>query len=93
VLATVAVEWVRLFGSTYMFKNAELLVTGPGLLMILLFAPGGLGGVLFRIRDRFLRRTAVAGGIDVPSLTADRRVGSEDALVAAEEHVRDEVAV
>lgn len=79
IVATVLVEWVRLFGTSYLFKNAELLVTGPGLLLILLFAPGGIGGLLHRGRQWGLRAVAKAQGIDVPSLTADRRTDVVDA--------------
>jgi branched-chain amino acid transport system permease protein len=58
LIATVLVEYVRLFGSTHLFTNAHLLVTGPALLLILMFLPGGVADVLFRIRDRVLRLVA-----------------------------------
>ena len=56
-------------------KDLPLFSTGAtGLLSIvlLLFAPGGLGDVAFRIRDAMLRRVADRYRIDVPSLVADR---------------------
>ena len=50
-----------------------LLATGSGLLFILLMMPGGLGRVLFSIRDAALRWYATKRNILVPSLLADRR--------------------
>ena len=47
--------------------------------MVLLIVPGGLGQVIYGIRDRLLRWVARRRGIVVPSLVADRRV---DALEA-----------
>jgi branched-chain amino acid transport system permease protein len=58
LLATALVEGVRLFGSRHLFESAHLLVTGPALLVILMFLPGGVADVLFGIRDRFLRAVA-----------------------------------
>jgi branched-chain amino acid transport system permease protein len=72
VAATVVIEWVRLFGTTYLFDNAHLLVTGPGLLVVLMFLPGGFAEAFFRLRDGLLRRVARRHAIDVPSLLADR---------------------
>jgi branched-chain amino acid transport system permease protein len=51
----------------------RLLVTGTGLLVILLVLPGGLGQALAMVRDRLLRMVAERRGILVPSLVADRR--------------------
>src|SRR5205085_9987985 len=51
----------------------RLLVTGTGLLVILLVLPGGLGQAVVMMRDRVLRRIAERRGILVPSLVADRR--------------------
>jgi branched-chain amino acid transport system permease protein len=50
-----------------------LLATGSGLLVILLVMPGGLGRVLFQLRDAALRWYAEKRHILVPSLLADRR--------------------
>jgi branched-chain amino acid transport system permease protein len=72
LIATVIVEWVRLFGSSYLFSNAHLLVTGPALLAVLMFLPGGVADPLFRIRDRFLRAVATRHDLDVPALQTDR---------------------
>ena len=49
-----------------------LLATGAGLLFILLVMPGGLGKVLFSVRDAALRWYADRNHILVPSLLADR---------------------
>jgi hypothetical protein len=47
------------------------LSTGVGLIVVLLFLPGGFGQLLFAARDRYLRWVAARHGIEVPSLTAD----------------------
>lgn len=52
----------------------ELLASGFGILLLLMFLPEGLGGVVYRVRDWYLRRVATARGILVPSLLADQRV-------------------
>jgi branched-chain amino acid transport system permease protein len=49
-------------------------VTGAGLLVVLLFLPGGLGQLYFTQRDRYLRWVANRHDILVPSLVADKRV-------------------
>jgi branched-chain amino acid transport system permease protein len=51
-----------------------LLASGAGILVLLLFLPEGLGGLLYAVRDAFLRSVARRRGILVPSLIADRRV-------------------
>ena len=48
--------------------------TGIGLLVVLYAFPGGIGQVLFAIRDRYLRRVAAKHDLLVPSLVADKRV-------------------
>ena len=59
----------------------SFLATGFGILFLLLFLPEGLGGLMYRIRDAFLRKVANRRGILVPSLVADKRVVQEDAPV------------
>ena len=49
----------------------ELLTSGLGLVVVLLFLPGGLAEGIYRIRDNWLRRIAARRGIHVPSLVAD----------------------
>jgi len=60
---------------------SRLLASGVGVLIILMFIPGGLGSVLYGIRDSLLRVIARRRDIVVPSLLADVRVEDEDALV------------
>ncbi|MEY2591418.1 MAG: branched-chain amino acid transport system permease protein livM [Acidimicrobiaceae bacterium] len=52
----------------------SLLTTGLGLLVLLLFLPGGLAEGMFKIRDGWLRRVATKRGVLVPSLVADTLV-------------------
>jgi branched-chain amino acid transport system permease protein len=54
--------------------SAQFLGSGVGVLLVLLVLPGGLGGLVYEIRDNLLRRVARAKGIVVPSLLADVRV-------------------
>ena len=55
-------------GDLYLSGNWRLLVSGLGVLALLLISPGGLGGLLFRVRDAWLRWVADARRIDAPSL-------------------------
>jgi branched-chain amino acid transport system permease protein len=55
------------------------LATGGGVVVLLLFAPGGLVQLLADVRDAWLRRVAKHHHMIVPSLLADARVGSVDA--------------
>jgi branched-chain amino acid transport system permease protein len=64
----------------------RLLVTGAGLLFILLFLRGGLAQALVHARDVLLRLVARRRGIVVPSLVADVRTPTPD-----EDHAEDEV--
>jgi ABC-type branched-subunit amino acid transport system ATPase component/ABC-type branched-subunit amino acid transport system permease subunit len=45
--------------------------SGVGLILVLWFIPGGLGSVLYRVRDGYLRMVARRRGIVVASLLAD----------------------
>jgi branched-chain amino acid transport system permease protein len=56
----------------------RLLVTGAGLLFILLFLRGGLAQALTTVRNALLRRVADRRGIVVPSLVADVRTEDAD---------------
>jgi len=56
----------------------QLIVTGTGVLLLLLVFPGGLGQLVQRVRDSLLRLVARRRSIEVPSLVADRRVSAED---------------
>ncbi|MEX2538814.1 MAG: ABC transporter permease [Actinomycetota bacterium] len=51
-----------------------LLASGIGILVLLMFLPEGLGGLLYTIRDGILRRIARRRKLVVPSLLADVRM-------------------
>ena len=53
--------------------EVRLLFNGIGVLLILVAYPSGFGGILYDLRDGFLRRVARRRGIHVPSLVADSR--------------------
>jgi ABC-type branched-subunit amino acid transport system ATPase component/ABC-type branched-subunit amino acid transport system permease subunit len=59
---------------SYSFPKYQLVFTGFGLLLVLLFLPGGLAEGVQSIRDRLLKIVAVRRQILVPSLVADRKV-------------------
>ena len=60
----------------------QLAVTGFGLLLLLWLFPGGLGQILYSLRDRYLRAVADRRGLLVPSLVADRRAVGDEVLDA-----------
>jgi branched-chain amino acid transport system permease protein len=49
----------------------QLLGSGVGLIVILMFLPGGVGSAIYMARDRLLREVAARRSIVVPSLIAD----------------------
>ena len=55
----------------YILGPAHLLVTGVGLLVVLLYLPGGLGSLLYGVRDAYLRWVARRRAMIVPSLNMD----------------------
>ncbi|HEV3351900.1 MAG TPA: ABC transporter permease [Acidimicrobiales bacterium] len=55
----------------------HLVISGISLLWVLSVVPGGIGQVVYGVRDRILRGIANRRGILVPSLVADRRVEGE----------------
>ena len=56
-------------GAQYYLHGAmQLLATGAGLLVLLMVVPGGLGEVVFALRDRALRRIAARRNLSVPGL-------------------------
>jgi ABC-type branched-subunit amino acid transport system permease subunit len=50
-----------------------LIASGAGILILLMFLPEGLGGLMYAVRDGLLRRVAKRRGLIVPSLVADVR--------------------
>ncbi len=66
---------VFVYGAQYLLPSGYgTLVTGGGVVFILMFIPGGLGEVFFNIRDYLLRAYAARNNLYVPSLVADVRV-------------------
>ncbi|MEY2477715.1 MAG: branched-chain amino acid transport system ATP-binding protein livF [Actinomycetota bacterium] len=62
-------------GAEYFLEpGLALIASGAGILIILLVSPGGIGEVLYRVRDRLLRWVADRRGVIVPSLVSDRVV-------------------
>jgi ABC-type branched-subunit amino acid transport system ATPase component/ABC-type branched-subunit amino acid transport system permease subunit len=59
---------------SYSFPQYQLVFTGVGLLLVLLFLPGGLAEGVQSVRDRLLKVVATRRQILVPSLVADRKV-------------------
>jgi branched-chain amino acid transport system permease protein len=52
----------------------QVLATGAGVLLVLLVLPTGLGGLLFQVRDVWLRSVVRRRGLHVPSLVGDDRI-------------------
>jgi branched-chain amino acid transport system permease protein len=73
-------------GQWFLPTNWQLLPSALGVLLVLMVLPGGLGGLVFRVRDLWLRSVARRHGIVVPSLLADVRQ-DPGPLVHAEEAV------
>jgi branched-chain amino acid transport system permease protein len=86
ILGAVYVVGLPLLPGLRSIDEIELLVSGLGLLLLLLLLPGGLIEGVYRVRDDLLRRVAAKHGIHVPSLVADSLV--EDVV---QDEVQDEV--
>ena len=82
--AVFGVSLFRLLGRV-LSGELRLIVSGAGLLFVLLALPGGLGQAAIAVRDRALRAIANRRGLLVPSLVADKR---ED-----DDHPEDETEV
>jgi hypothetical protein len=54
-------------------------VPGIIVLYVLIAFPGGIGEVVYKLRDRLLRVVAARRGLVVPSLLADKRQGAASA--------------
>lgn len=89
VMGAAIIQSIKYFGEAQI-ENLSLLVTGPGILLVLLFLPGGFAEIFYRSRDSFLRWVADRRGIHVPSLVADRLVATSEEETSvirdAEEH-------
>ena len=79
---TVLVGALYLGITTVVIDNAygRLLASALGVLTILLFYPQGLGAVVYRMRDSWLRRVALRNRIVVPSLLGNRVDATKVAL-------------
>jgi len=67
-----------------------VLSTSLGMLLVLLLVPGGIGGGMFALRDRWLRSVARRRGMVVPSLLADKAEPSAAAPVIDSGAIADE---
>ena len=76
-------------GTWFLPESWQLLPSAIGVLLVLLVLPGGLSGLLFGLRDRWLRSVARRHGIVVPSLVAD--VAVDDGTVVSHAENRAEV--
>src|SRR5262249_56889906 len=66
---------VYVYGAQYFLPGQwQFLATGAGLLLILMVLPGGIGAVLYDIRDWLLRQVAKRRQLVVPSLVAHARL-------------------
>jgi len=74
-------QWL---GSITALGDIRPLLSGAGLLVVLLVFPGGLAQLAANLRDRALRRIAERHDILVPSLVADKRVDSAEEEKAEE---------
>jgi ABC-type branched-subunit amino acid transport system ATPase component/ABC-type branched-subunit amino acid transport system permease subunit len=54
----------------FLGSTGELLATGAGLLLLLMIVPGGLGEVMYAIRDRALGALARRRGVELPAPSA-----------------------
>ena len=75
VLGAIYVEGAQYF----LHGGWQLLATGAGLLGLLMFVPGGLGKLVFDVRDRILRGVAGRRGLGVPSLAETAGPATEPA--------------
>ncbi len=72
---------VYVYGTLYLLPPGwSILASGAGMLVLLMFMPGGLGEAVFRGRDSLLRWLARRRQLVVPSLLADVRVPDEAAV-------------
>ncbi len=76
MLGAAYLTWVS-FSSFTANPQSQFLVSGVGVLAVLMFFPAGFGGMFYNARDWALRRLADARGIIVPSLLADVRVDDD----------------
>ncbi len=78
-------QWTRNWWPEGLRPLASLLGGGVGVLVILMVLPGGLGSLVYRVRDALLRRIARSRDIHVPSLVADSGEREASATPAGDE--------
>lgn len=85
--ALVGVAYMAAVSILFSAPAVQLLLSGVGVIVVLLFYPSGLGGLVFAMRDAWLRRVAMRARINVPSLLGDRtgRPGDLDRAPLAKE--------
>ena len=81
----IGVLFFKYLESVTAFGQVHLLINGAALLWVLQVLPGGLGQVVYGVRDRVLRMVADRRGIIVPSLVADKRAAEKGDGAAEEE--------
>lgn len=57
----------------------QFFASGVGVLAVLMILPGGLGGLLYRLRDRWLARVATRHHVDAPGFVPDTSAAVEQA--------------
>lgn len=75
-----ALNWFRPEVPLALQNVFQLMGSAAGLIVILMFLPGGVGSAVFLARDRLLREIAARRGLIVPSLTEDRMVDDDDTI-------------
>ncbi len=80
---------VYYIGFQHFLPEYQILATGGGMLILLLFFPGGLSEVGFSLRDAFLRWRAERRGLYVPSLVADILLDDEERITLSRESLLD----
>ncbi len=75
-------------GGTWFLRDSwQMLPSSIGVLLVLLLFPGGLSGLLYKLRDLWLRSVARRFDIVVPSLLADVRPEDQDTVIEHAEEV------
>jgi branched-chain amino acid transport system permease protein len=98
VLGGLGSVYAVLAGAVY-FATATVVVSGAagqllagagGVLVVLLFFPTGIGSIVFRLRDAWLRRIAQRNRIWVPTLMGDRTRTGEEARAPIEPRIAEQ---
>jgi len=92
IAGTIVIKGIGYFKDIFpdaVADSLQFLVSGIGIIIVLAALPGGLGQVMYGVRDRWLKSVADRKGIHVPSLVADRRIdGAPEAPTEAEPPTR-----